>query len=71
MLAVVTDNINFDQDSTWASVVSMTDYYPFGLAMEGRTVQDSSYRYGFNGKEEDSNSPGLSPAFSCFLTDTS
>src|SRR5690606_30033954 len=55
VLAVVTDNIHLDQDSTWASVANVTDYYPFGLAMEGRTVQDSSYRYGFNGKEEDSN----------------
>jgi|GEM_PF-2522315 len=53
VLAVVTDNINLDQDSTWASVVNMTDYYPLGLAMDGRTVQDSSYRYGFNGKEQD------------------
>jgi len=55
VLAVVSDNINLDQDSTWASVVNMTDYYPFGLAMDGRTMQDSSYRYGFNGKEADSN----------------
>jgi len=55
VLAVVTDNIHLDQDSTWGSVVNMTDYYPFGLAMDGRSVQDSSYRYGFNGKEGDSN----------------
>ena len=32
ILAVVTDNIHLDQDSTWASVVNVTDYYPFGLA---------------------------------------
>jgi len=30
----------------------MTDYYPFGLAMDGRTEQDSSYRYGFNAQEK-------------------
>lgn len=53
VLAVVSDNINLDQDSTWASVVNVTDYYPFGLAMEGRSLQDSAYRYGFNGKELD------------------
>jgi YD repeat-containing protein len=52
VLAVVTDNIHLDQDSTWASVINMTDYYPFGLAMDGRTVQDSSYRYGFNTQEK-------------------
>ncbi|AKP53760.1 RHS repeat domain-containing protein [Cyclobacterium amurskyense] len=55
VLAVVSDNIHLDQDSTWASVINSTDYYPFGLAMDGRSVQDSSYRYGFNGKDEDSN----------------
>jgi RHS repeat-associated protein len=54
VLAVVSDNIHLDQDSTWASVINTTDYYPFGLAMDGRSVQDSTYRYGFNGKELDS-----------------
>lgn len=53
VLAVVSDNIHLDQDSTWASVVNITDYYPFGLAMDGRSVQDSTYRYGFNGLEGD------------------
>ncbi|WP_143961173.1 RHS repeat-associated core domain-containing protein [Litoribacter populi] len=54
VLAVVTDNIHMDQDSTWAEVINITDYYPFGLAMEERIYQDtSSYRYGFNGKEND------------------
>ena len=36
-------------------LINTTDYYPFGLAMDGRSEQDSAYRYGFNGKEEDSN----------------
>jgi len=48
-------NIHLDQDSTCANVINVTDYYPFGLAKEGRTQQDSTYRYGFNGKENDSN----------------
>ncbi|WP_339902373.1 RHS repeat-associated core domain-containing protein [uncultured Cyclobacterium sp.] len=51
VLAVVSDNIQLDQDSTWASVINTTDYYPFGLAMDGRTVQDSTYRYLYQGKE--------------------
>jgi hypothetical protein len=46
VLAVVTDNIHLDQDSTWAGVINTTDYYPFGLAMDGGAEQDSSYRYG-------------------------
>ena len=40
-------------DTTWATVVSASDYYPFGLTMAGRNYQDSLYRYGFNGKEKD------------------
>ncbi|MBT0813143.1 RHS repeat-associated core domain-containing protein [Litoribacter ruber] len=33
---------------------SLADYYPFGLAMEGRGNQDTTvYRYGFNGMERD------------------
>ncbi|MBT0813141.1 hypothetical protein KIH41_17770 [Litoribacter ruber] len=54
VLAVVTDNIHLNQDSTWAKVINITDYYPFGLAMEGRGYQDTTvYRYGFNGMERD------------------
>jgi hypothetical protein len=36
-----------------ATVISATDYYPFGSAMAGRKYNDNSYRYGFNGQEED------------------
>ena len=41
-------------DGTYESVVvSASDYYPFGMAMAERTYQNSEYRYGFNGKEND------------------
>ena len=30
-----------------------SDYYPFGLEMEGRTGSSESYRYSFNGMEKD------------------
>ena len=36
------------------TIVSATDYYPFGLEMAGRMMTDDSYRFGFNGKEKDS-----------------
>jgi len=36
-----------------ADVQSYTNYYPFGMAEPGRRCVDSSYRYGFNGKEMD------------------
>ena len=53
VMTVITDNIGMEQDSVWASVVSTSDYYPFGLGMGGRSFSDSTYRYGFNGKEKD------------------
>ena len=37
-----------------ATVVSAVDYYPFGSAMAGRKYNQGTYRFGFNGKEEDS-----------------
>jgi len=36
-----------------ADVVSAQDYAPFGMQMVGRTFNSGSYRYGFNGKEND------------------
>ena len=36
--------------------ITATDFYSFGLEMTGRTFQASSYRYGFNGKENDRSS---------------
>ena len=53
VLTVITDNIGMSADTTWATVVSASDYYPFGLTMEGRNYQDSLYRYGFQGQERD------------------
>jgi len=36
-----------------ADVITANDYYPFGMAMPGRTYNAANYRYGFNGKEND------------------
>src|SRR5690606_17862810 len=36
-----------------ASVVSASDYYPFGMGMPERKFASEGYRYGFNGKEND------------------
>jgi RHS repeat-associated protein len=58
VLAVVTDNINIDDTEVTASVASVSDYYPFGLGMEGRTYSSDMYRYGFNGKEKDNEGLG-------------
>jgi hypothetical protein len=35
-----------------ASILSATDYYPFGMAMPGRQVSADKYRYGFNSQEK-------------------
>lgn len=57
VLSVVTDNINISPDSAFAKIVAATDYYAFGSEMPGRTYsgggQEGAYRYGFNGKEKD------------------
>ena len=61
VLTVITDNpgmthtsqYNGMDNNTWATVISATDYYPFGLPMKDRTFSDDTYRYGFNGKEKD------------------
>ena len=35
---------------THSTVVAASDYYPFGLVMDGRQVSDVSYRYGYQGQ---------------------
>ena len=67
VLAVITDNVNmvnstenseWYESQTWPTLIATNDYYPFGLAMGGRTSAFSendsvAYRYDFNGKEKD------------------
>jgi hypothetical protein len=48
VLAVVTDNIHMADDLTTATVASASDYYPFGMQMDSRTVNDGDYRYGLS-----------------------
>lgn len=58
VLTVISDKVGMKADSVWATVLSASDYYPFGLEMKGRTWTDSTYRYGFNGKEKDASFGG-------------
>lgn len=53
VLSVVTNNIRLQADSAWAEVVNANDYYAFGSTMPNRNFSSSTYRYGFNGKEKD------------------
>jgi RHS repeat-associated protein len=45
-----------------ADVRSATDYYPFGMSMPGRKFNPTTYRYGFNGKENDGSGESASSA---------
>jgi RHS repeat-associated protein len=36
-----------------AGIVSISDYSPFGVQLDGRTLSSESYRYGFQGQEKD------------------
>ena len=53
VLAVISDNITLNATETLAKTLSTADYHPFGLPMEGRTVNFEKTRYGYNGKEQD------------------
>jgi len=52
VLAVISDEASTAAEPT---VVSLSDYYPFGMGMGGRSYSAGDYRYGFNGKENFSN----------------
>lgn len=39
-------------------IKTRSDYYPFGMTMEGRTESLAGYRYGYNGKEMDNDVKG-------------
>ncbi|WP_295673544.1 RHS repeat-associated core domain-containing protein, partial [uncultured Mucilaginibacter sp.] len=41
-----------------ADLLSATDYYAFGMQMPGRNFSGGSYRFGFNGKENDNEVKG-------------
>ena len=45
-------------DSFEPDIITYSDYYPFGWVMPGREGSSDHYRYGFNGKEIDSEVSG-------------
>ena len=48
VLAVVSDKRNGDEPD----IVSVSDYYPYGMQMPERTSNAEEYRYGFNTQEK-------------------
>ncbi len=70
MRAVVSDEKNAAINATTgapenftADVVSLADYYPFGMEMPGQTVSSSDYRYGYQGKEKETELMGNAVAY--------
>jgi RHS repeat-associated protein len=51
--AVITDKRLRVGEDVKATVVTATEYYPFGMVMPGRKYGDRNYRYGFQGMECD------------------
>jgi RHS repeat-associated protein len=52
--ALVNNTPDGQTDYYKADILSANDYYPFGMQMPGRSFAvNNSYRYGFNGKEND------------------
>ena len=59
---LITDNgtagVIDNADAFTPEVLSYSDPYPFGAPMPGRNFNSTSYRYGFNGKENDNEVSG-------------
>lgn len=60
IIATISDKkVGIDKDNNGqidyykSTVLSASDYYPFGMPMPGRNFSSSTYRFGFNGKEND------------------
>ena len=43
------------------------DYYPFGMAMPGRSFSSNQYRYGFNGQEKDDEVSGSGNSYTAMF----
>lgn len=52
--ALINDRKTYNGATFSVTLLNATDYFPFGAEMRKGTVA-TSYRYGFNGKEQDKN----------------
>jgi len=66
VMTVISDKItpiDTTSDGLWdyfnPSLVSATDYYPFGMGMPGRNYNAGSYEFGYNGKRMDNEMLGV------------
>jgi len=58
VLATISDKPVLEGDHYKAELLSAQDYYPFGMLQPDRSYSLGSYRYGFNGKEDDNEAKG-------------
>lgn len=65
VLTVISDvKIPFSSNGTTldgyrVKIVNVSDYSPFGVQLDGRTITSEDYRYGFNGMEKDDEVKGV------------
>ncbi|MEQ9187508.1 MAG: RHS repeat-associated core domain-containing protein [Cryomorphaceae bacterium] len=61
------NSVQVHNTSFVADVTSHSDYYPFGMAMPGRTSNSQAYKYGHNGMEQDDEVKGYDNAYSTYF----
>ena len=52
-----------DKTASGVCLQNIFDYSPFGVALDGRTMQGAGYRYGFNGMEKDDEVKGIGNSY--------
>ena len=55
------DNVNITSYET--GLLQVSDYSPFGVQLDGRTISNGAYRYGFNGMEKDNEVKGVGNSY--------
>jgi RHS repeat-associated protein len=53
------NNVDMTTGAQTYNIESLTDYYPFGSIMPGRSFNSGDYRYGFQGQEMDNEIKGV------------
>ena len=54
-------------DGYQVGIVNVSDYSPFGVQLDGRTIENGSYRYGFNGMEKDDEISGSGNSYTTYF----
>ncbi|MBU3661555.1 MAG: hypothetical protein FGM14_16955 [Flavobacteriales bacterium] len=60
------ENSNNVVDGYKVQVLNISDYSPFGVQLDGRTLQNDFYRFGYQGSEKDDESKGGGNSYTTF-----